>query len=209
MTKHIIPDHLPRFHGGTGDGKDKVCVMQYISLIQGERGTKIREGAYVPTDFPECSNAALSRMVQSVNDEISSYRGNGSWTYLSPEESLEMLQLGLLTVGTGAATMEEERLWMEKIRFRPFYPTSRPICRTGSSAGVMLADRIFTWAAHQFPDDRAQQIRAIVEEVRNLIQMFRDVMGLDQPATLEQISPPAAGDGRLAPLALITGRVDE
>ena len=93
-----IPDFIPRFSKGAGDGVNKLCAMQFISYINGD--TKI-------TDYPECSARPLARIVQSINDRLAGPDG-----YLSPENSVIVLDLGWLTVGTANAPREVMWQWL-------------------------------------------------------------------------------------------------
>jgi len=71
-------------HPGSGKG----CAMNVISYITGE--AKI-------TDYPSCSDDMVSTLVQAVNDVLAD-----PWTgLLTPEDALAVVELGMLTVGTG------------------------------------------------------------------------------------------------------------
>lgn len=68
-------------------GSGKGCAMNVISWENGD--TEI-------TDFPECSDQTLARLVQQVNDTLA----DNHTGLLSPENSLLVLELGHATVGT-------------------------------------------------------------------------------------------------------------
>lgn len=83
-------DIVPRLSAGAGDGVTKMCAMQVVSWQNGD--TKI-------TDFPACSARPLARLVQQVNDRLAGPDG-----FLSPEDSVLVLDLGWRTVGTAQHT---------------------------------------------------------------------------------------------------------
>ena len=78
--------------GSHQPGSGKGCAMNVISYINGD--AKI-------TDFPECSARPLARMVQALNDRLAGPDG-----FLSPENSVIVLDLGWLTVGTADTPRE-------------------------------------------------------------------------------------------------------
>ncbi|KQH75558.1 hypothetical protein AO501_25095 [Mycobacterium gordonae] len=67
-------------------GSGKGCAMNVISYINGD--VEI-------TDFPECSARPLARLVQALNDRLAGPDG-----FLSPENSVTVIDLGWKTVGT-------------------------------------------------------------------------------------------------------------
>jgi hypothetical protein len=77
-------------------GSGKGCAMNVISWENGDK--KI-------TDFPECSDWFLARIVQTVNDDLADRDG-----FLSPENSLLVLGLGHATVGTTDHSLSEDKL---------------------------------------------------------------------------------------------------
>ena len=84
--------------GSHEPGSGKGCAMNVISYINGD--VKI-------TDYPNCSARPLARIVQSLNDRLA-----GSDGYLSPENSVIVLDLGWLTVGTANAPQEVMWQWL-------------------------------------------------------------------------------------------------
>ena len=76
--------------GSHEPGSGKGCAMNVISYINGD--TMI-------TDYPECSARPLARLVQGVNDMLAGTDG-----YLSPENSVLVLDLGWATVGTAGVS---------------------------------------------------------------------------------------------------------
>lgn len=81
---------------GSGYG----CGMNVVSYINGD--TEI-------TDFPTCSDGKLSRLVQTVNDVLAVHGKSGdpfgieddNPPLLSPGNALAVIELGVLTMGTG------------------------------------------------------------------------------------------------------------
>jgi hypothetical protein len=108
--------------GSHQPGSGKGCAMNVISYINGD--TKI-------TDFPECSARPLARMVQSLNDRLA-----GSDGYLSPENSVLVLDLGWLTVGTAGTPREAVWQWLADILVDPergVVKYARPVARWRSA----------------------------------------------------------------------------
>lgn len=69
-------------------------------------------GDTVITDFPTCSAKPLARMVQYVNDKLA---GDDD-EYLSPENSIKVLDLGWRTVGTGGdMSLDVLRAWLDEL----------------------------------------------------------------------------------------------
>ena len=76
-------------------GSGKGCAMNVISWENGD--TKI-------TDFPDCSDQLLTRIVQRVNDTICNHRDGD---LLCAPCSLIVLKLGHRTVGTGTVDLTD------------------------------------------------------------------------------------------------------
>jgi hypothetical protein len=96
---------IPRLSKGAGDGVTKFCAMQVVSWQNGD--TKI-------TDFPGCSARPLARLVQSLNDRLAGTDG-----FLSPENSLIVLDLGWQTVGTAGAPRVVVWRWLADLLIDP------------------------------------------------------------------------------------------
>ncbi|OHT47978.1 hypothetical protein [Mycobacteroides chelonae] len=95
-----FPHPLRLAAGSHQPGSGKGCAMNVVSYTNGD--TQI-------TDFPECSAAPLSRLVQMVNDQLSGLDG-----FLSPENSVIALNLGWRTVGTRNYDYgKQSRWWFE------------------------------------------------------------------------------------------------
>lgn len=91
--------------GSHQPGSGKGCAMNVISYINGD--AKI-------TDYPECSARPLARMVQSLNDQLAGVDG-----FLSPENSIIVLDLGWLTVGTADTPREIVWRWLADLLVHP------------------------------------------------------------------------------------------
>ena len=91
--------------GSHQPGSGKGCAMNVISYINGD--AKI-------TDYPECSARPLARMVQALNDRLAGPDG-----FLSPENSVIVLDLGWLTVGTADTPREIAWRWLADLLVHP------------------------------------------------------------------------------------------
>ena len=88
-------------------GSGKGCAMNVISYINGD--TKI-------TDFPDCSARPLAVLVQHLNDRLAG--GDG---FLSPENSVLVLDLGWQTVGTAGMPRNIMQRWLSELLIDPEY----------------------------------------------------------------------------------------
>jgi hypothetical protein len=79
--------------------------MNVISYINGD--TTI-------TDFPDCSAEPLAKLVQMLNDRLAGADG-----FLSPEDSLLVLDLGWLTVGTAGTPVPIVWRWLSELVIDP------------------------------------------------------------------------------------------
>lgn len=91
-----IFEPLQLSRGSHQAGSGKGCAMNVISWENGD--TKI-------TDYPECSDRMLARLVQGVNDSLADADG-----YLNAENSLIALDLGHATVGTAYHSLSDVEL---------------------------------------------------------------------------------------------------
>ena len=99
----IHPLRLAR--GSHQPGSGKGCAMNVISYINGD--TTI-------TDFPDCSAEPLAKLVQMLNDRLAGPDG-----FLSPEDSVLVLDLGWLTVGTADTPAQIVWRWLSELLIDP------------------------------------------------------------------------------------------
>ena len=117
---------VPRLSRGAGDGVNKMCAMQVVSWQNGD--AKI-------TDYPECSARALASLVQMCNDELAGTDG-----YLSPENSVVVLDLGWRTVGTADVPDAVIHAWMAEVLANPEWGVIRYAEADGVEAIRQIAD---------------------------------------------------------------------
>ncbi|MDT5305892.1 MAG: hypothetical protein QOE48_1562, partial [Mycobacterium sp.] len=86
-------------------GSGKGCAMNVISYINGDEQI---------TDFPATSARPLASFVQLCNDLLA-----GPDSYLSPADSLLVLDLGWLTVGTADVADTVMHIWVTKLLISP------------------------------------------------------------------------------------------
>ncbi|WP_207570138.1 hypothetical protein [Mycolicibacter kumamotonensis] len=94
--------------------------MNVISYVNGD--TKI-------TDFPACSARPLARMVQIANDRLAGADG-----FLSPEDSVRVLDLGWRTVGTAGADDSVLWRWLHDLLVDPGHGVIRHADKRGREA---------------------------------------------------------------------------
>lgn len=113
--------------GSHQPGSGKGCAMNVISYTNGD--AKI-------TDYPECSARPLARLVQSLNDVLAGPDG-----YLSPEDSVTVLDLGWLTVGTANVPREVVWQWLAELLTDPQWGVVRIGALVPGPPGVIRAVR--------------------------------------------------------------------
>jgi hypothetical protein len=106
--------------GSHEPGSGKGCAMNVISYVSGD--TKI-------TDFPACSARPLARMVQIANDRLAGADG-----FLSPEDSVRVLDLGWRTVGTAGADDSVLWRWLHDLLVDPGHGVIRHADKRGREA---------------------------------------------------------------------------
>jgi hypothetical protein len=124
---------VPRLCFGRGDGVNKMCGMQALSWQTGDT---------VITDYPKCSSRYLSRLVQCLNDKLAYKSG-----FLSARDSMDMLDLGWLTVGTGNAGDDVTHRWFAELLDNPRWGVvrfleggDRELCKAVANAHRRAAD---------------------------------------------------------------------
>lgn len=167
-------------------GSGKGCAMNVISYINGD--TQI-------TDFPDCSARPLARMVQSLNDLLAGPDG-----FLSPENSVIVLDLGWRTVGTAATPRHVIWRWLADILVGPEMGVVRYARPDGAVAIRRVADLCLResrgdvvpraeWraaaasadaAAYAYAYAYAAADAARIDFTRWAIQHWRDLAGIDE-----------------------------
>lgn len=106
--------------GSHQPGSGKGCAMNVVSYINGD--VEI-------TDYPSCSARPLALMVQTCNDRLANSDG-----YLSPKNSLIVLDLGWKTVGTADVPDTVVHAWMAELLDNPKWGVIRFIRGDGIPA---------------------------------------------------------------------------
>jgi hypothetical protein len=91
--------------GSHQPGSGKGCAMNALSYISGDSEI---------TDFPACSARPLAAFVQWCNDVLAGPDG-----YLSPEDSVLVLELGWQTVGTAEVPDRMIHAWVAELLASP------------------------------------------------------------------------------------------
>jgi len=105
MDLDRITHPLRLARGSHQPGSGKGCAMNAISYINGDEQV---------TDFPATSARPLASFVQLCNDLLAGPDG-----YLSPEDSVTVLDLGWLTVGTAEVAATVIHSWVTKLLISP------------------------------------------------------------------------------------------
>jgi hypothetical protein len=105
MDLDRITNPLRLARGSHRPGSGKGCAMNVISYINGDEQI---------TDFPTTSARPLASFVQLCNDLLAGPDG-----YLSPDDSLLVLDLGWLTVGTADVPDAVTHAWVAKLLTSP------------------------------------------------------------------------------------------
>jgi hypothetical protein len=133
----MIDDNDRIFHplrlasGSHQPGSGKGCAMNVISYENGDK--KI-------SDYPECSDRMLARIVQGVNDSLADADG-----YLSAENSLIALDLGHQTVGTAYHGLNEQDLKVVYVRCA-IYAARKVIHLAKTPKALAAIDAAEKWA---------------------------------------------------------------
>jgi hypothetical protein len=131
-------DHRLRLAKGSHQpGSGKVCAMNVISYINGDRQI---------TDFPACSARPLAAFVQSCNDLLAGPDG-----YLSPEDSLLALELGWQTVGTADGAETVTHAWVAELLAGPTWGVVRCAKNAAADAIFDIAELHRRTAADDMP----------------------------------------------------------
>jgi hypothetical protein len=124
LDRIINPLRLAR--GSHQPGSGKGCAMNVISYINGDEQI---------TDFPATSARPLASFVQLCNDLLADPDG-----YLSPENSLLVLDLGWLTVGTADVADTVMHIWVTKLLISPPWGVVRYAAHAAADAITDIAE---------------------------------------------------------------------
>jgi hypothetical protein len=126
MDLERITNPLRLARGSHQPGSGKGCAMNVISYINGDEQI---------TDFPATSARPLASFVQLCNDLLA-----GSDGYLSPENSLLVLDLGWLTVGTAEVADTVMHIWVTKLLISPPWGVVRYAADAAADAITDIAE---------------------------------------------------------------------
>ena len=186
--------------GSHQPGSGKGCAMNVISYINGD--TRI-------TDYPECSARPLAAIVQMVNDQLAGPDG-----FLSPENSVLVLDLGWRTVGTATgATDAVHALWIAAVLTNPEWGVLRFADEDGAKAIREIAELHrksavgeveFAWKAYaawsaarsaaESAAESAARSAALIEFAGNAIDAWREIAGVDDLADIDAAAVNSALD---------------
>jgi hypothetical protein len=126
MDLDRITNPLRLARGSHQPGSGKGCAMNVISYINGDEQI---------TDFPATSVRPLASFVQLCNDLLADPDG-----YLSPENSLLVLDLGWLTVGTADVADTVMHIWVTKLLISPPWGVVRYAADAAADAITDIAE---------------------------------------------------------------------
>jgi hypothetical protein len=150
---------IPRLSFGSGDGVKKMCGMQAVSWQTGDT---------VITDYPRCSSRYLSSLVQYLNDELADEESG----FLSASDSIDVLDLGWLTVGTGDVSDDVVHRWFAELLDNPRWGVvrfleggDRETCKAVAQARRMAAEGWDVEWADGFPTDTQVSKRTVLQHL--------------------------------------------
>jgi hypothetical protein len=154
MDVDRITNPLRVARGSHQPGSGKGCAMNVISYINGDEQI---------TDFPATSARPLASFVQLCNDLLAEPDG-----YLSPQNSVLVLDLGWLTVGTADVADAIMHIWVTKLLTSPPWGVLRYAGDAAAKAIADIADLHRTFAPGDVPsivnwDGAARAGRAAAE----------------------------------------------
>ena len=156
MDLDRITHPLRLARGSHQPGSGKGCAMNAISYINGDEQI---------TDFPATSARPLASFVQLCNDLLAGPDG-----YLSPEDSLTVLDLGWLTSGTAEVADTVIHRWVTKLLISPPWGVVRYAEGAAAEAISGIAELHRRLAPGEMPpiaawDSAARAARAISSEL--------------------------------------------
>lgn len=135
-----ITKPLTLWRGSYEAGSGKGCAMNVISWENGDKTI---------TDYPECSDRVLARIVQVANDSLAQPDGS-----LTPEDSMRVLDLGHSTVGTAYHSLSG--LDLRRVYVRLAVHAARKVLHLAKSPHALAAvEAAEAWAADPTSDNRA------------------------------------------------------
>lgn len=137
MDLDRITHPLRLARGSHRQGSGKGCAMNVISYINGDEQI---------TDFPATSARPLASFVQLCNDQLAGPDG-----YLSPEDSLVVLDLGWLTVGTADVADSVIHTWVTKLLVSPPWGVVRYAESAAAQAISSIAELHRTFVPDETP----------------------------------------------------------
>jgi hypothetical protein len=138
MDLDRITHPLRLARGSHQPGSGKGCAMNAISYINGDEQI---------SDFPATSARPLASFVQLCNDLLAGPDG-----YLSPKDSLLVLDLGWLTVGTADVVDHVMHIWVTKLLISPPWGVVRYADNTAAAAITDIAELHRRLAPGHTPD---------------------------------------------------------
>lgn len=141
------------------------------------------------TDFPKCSAKPLAYLVQQCNDRLGDEIG-----YLSPENSLIVLDLGYQTIGTAGVEESFIHAWIDEVLSNPEWgmivhlPNSitdrinmhlNLVAASGFYTATGFANTYLSFGLSPFYD-RPFGVAEYIEFTRKAIHCWRQLAGLDQ-----------------------------
>jgi hypothetical protein len=154
MDLDRITNPLRLARGSHQPGSGKGCAMNAVSYIEGDEEI---------TDFPATSARPLASFVQLCNDLLAEPDG-----FLSPKNSLLVLDLAWLTVGTADVADSITHIWVTKLLTSPPWGVLRYAGGAAAQAIADIADLHRTFAPGDVPsivnwDGAARAGRAAAE----------------------------------------------
>jgi len=146
MDLDRITHPLRLARGSHQPGSGKECAMNAISYINGDEQI---------TDFPATSARPLASFVQLCNDLRAGPDG-----YLTPQDSLVVLDLGWLTVGTADVVDDVMHIWVTKLLISPPWGVVR---YTDGAAAEAITVSETSQGAELYAIRAAYQSSALVE----------------------------------------------
>ena len=190
MDLDRITNPLRLARGSHQPGSGKGCAMNVISYINGDEQI---------TDFPATSARPLASFVQLCNDLLAGPDG-----YLSPENSLLVLDLGWLTVGTADVADTVMHIWVTKLLISPPWGVVRYAADAAADAITDIAELHRRLVPGDMPpiaewDSAARAARSASETSEGAeLYAVRAAMPVDRTRRDRRLGHPRCGDRQRA-----------